>query len=132
MKRVLSLVVLLILAASCAEKIDVTFPESEEIRLEIGGKPQMSYDESLGQLGFNSRNCCFSVMNDSASDYFVITLERMPATVDEIIMADLCWTTPSSIENRKNIAFLVLRLEGDTVWLYNCDERIGVCVRKLV
>lgn len=132
MKKLLSLLLLSVLAIACNGGFDYSFSESDRIRLEIGGRLYLEYDESLGQLGFNAQDCCFSVLSDNASDYFILTLDKMPGAKGETVSASLKWTTPSSIESRKDIVFKVMKLEDDILWLYNSNERIAVCVKILV
>lgn len=131
MKRFL-VILSAILLASCSGRLDHSFLEDPAIRLTVNGDICLSYEETDCQLGFNAQNCSFCVMTDNASDYYILTMDRIPHSEGERINADITWTTVSSIENRKGIAFKVMKLEGDTIWLWNSDERIAVCVRTLI
>lgn len=132
MKRLAILIVLALTAASCSQRIDPDFLQSPDIRLEVMGVPCLTYDENGCQLGFNAAKCEFRVLSDNASDYYILVLDAIPQVQSEKICGSITWTTANSIESRKNVVFKVMKLENDTVWLWNADNQIAVCVRVLV
>lgn len=132
MRRLIVILFVAIMAASCRGGLSHDFLESPDIRLEVNGIPCLVYGESDCQLGYNTQTCTFTVMKDNASDYYSLTLEKLPVSEGEYINGDISWTTPESIETRKDIVFKVVKLEDDTIWLWNADGQIAVCVKILV
>lgn len=132
MKRLIAILAILISAASCSGRLERDFLESPEVRLSVDNRTLFVYDPLTCQMGYDATDCRFHVMKDNASDYYMLTLSKQPSSEGEHIKGDISWTTSDSIENRKNIAFTVMKLEGDIIWLWNADQRIAVCVKKLI
>lgn len=128
MRKTALVILISLVTVSCSEKHHTDFLPSEGICLEVTGKSILQYDEATCQLGFNRDRCEFRVLTDNASDYFVLQLSDIPAEEGETVFGKIKWTTPSRVESRKDVAFKVMKLEGDKIWLWNSSGKIAVCV----
>ena len=53
-------------------------------------------------------------------DYFVLTLDAIPASVGEKAVANILWSVPGGESSRNRITLEAKRIEGDLIWL--CDD----------
>jgi len=121
-----------LLLSSCNEsRFRNAFASNDSIRLQIGSTLQFEYDPLTCQTAYNSEKNQFRVQTDNTSDFYVITLSDTPTTVGQSLMADLVWTTPTDILKRNNLSLEVIKIEGETVWLWSSSSRIGVSIRML-
>jgi len=119
------------LFCSChEEEISSSFLLNNQVRLEIKGYTLFSYNPVSCQLGFNREKAEFRVHSDNMSDFYILDLDTMPATVGEDISGTIIWTTKNSLNNKKT-TFEVSRIEGDLVWLWSSSNRIAVVVKVL-
>ena len=132
MKRFLPILLLLVLC-SCQDRtrFSSAFAARDEIRLQVGGEEQMCYDPMTCQLGFNPDTREFRVHTDNMSDYFSVTLSRIPSKSDEQVSGTLVYTTHDDVVTKKNITLKAIRLEGDRIWLWNQTGRIGLEIQVL-
>jgi len=133
MKRLLITLVLAVpLCSACNGIIGVSaFTKSSEIRLTVGGEDVFVYDEAFCQLGLNSDKCEFRVHSDTMSDYFTVTLDRIPTEKGSPVTASIRWSTEDSELVRNNVALNTVKVEGDRIWLWNNPSKTGVVLRLL-
>lgn len=133
MKRLIAISVLALLLCSCHDdtKFTSAFAARDEVRLQVNGVEMMSYSPADCQMGFNPDKREFRVHTDNMSDYFTVTLTRIPTDSDETVSGTVTYTTSNDLVTKKNITLRVLRLEGDKIWLWNHSGRIGVEVQVL-
>lgn len=113
------------------ERLISAFSARDEIRLQVGGVEQLSYDHLTCQLGFNIDNREFRVHTDNMSDFFSLRLSSIPTEDEEQVTGSLAYTTRTDVVHKSNITLKVVRLEGDRIWLWNQASRIGVEIQIL-
>ncbi len=104
------------------------FVDSGEIRLQVGRAVQFRYDPLKCQMSFNRARREFRVQTDNVSDYYAVTLSAIPVSEGETLTADIFWTTETDVLHRKNLALEVVKIEGETIWLWSDSGRIGLSV----
>ena len=65
------------------------------------------------------------------SEYYQVVFDTLPEQMGDRVSADLEWTTDTDILKRKNLAFEVVRTEGETIWLWSKSARIGLSIQML-
>lgn len=121
-----------LLLCSCNEsRFRNAFLSNDTIRLQIGSTLQFEYDPLTCQAAYNSSKKQFRVQTDNTSDFYVLTLSDVPVSVGQNLSADLVWTTPTDILKRNNLSLEVIKIEGETVWLWSSSSRIGVSIMML-
>ena len=133
MKRILNLLITgLVLFCSCSGNISQNaLLRNNQVSLSVDGKEIMHYDNNLCQMGFNRGKGEFRVHTDNMSDYFVITLGCVPTETGKSVTGDVVWTTHNAEQSRKGVAFDVLKVEGDKIWLWSGPSKVGAIVRVL-
>lgn len=135
MKRHLCIFLLLasaVLTSSCNKaELFPLFIEREDIHLQVGGEDVFKYDENSCQLGFNRELKQFRVHTDNMSDYFCITMNDLPESEGDIVVADISWTTMRDVKYRKKITLEAVKLKGDKIWFWNDGQRIAAVVQIL-
>lgn len=120
------------LLAGCRhDDISEAFSLDETIRIESGGDVIFQYNPLTCQLFFSRDTGTFRVGTDTMSDYFSVSLSDIPATHGDVVRGDIKWTVRSNICDIRNVTLKVVRLEGDTIWLWSAKEQIGLVVRML-
>lgn len=131
MKKIL-LMLGILLTASCAEPYYTPeFLTDDTIRLEIKDKPALAYTAKDCQYAYNLQRLEFRCHTDNMSDYFFIRLKSMPEKEGERVTAALLeWTTDKGMNRtRKNMEFEVVKMDGNTIWLWNNRESIKIALR---
>lgn len=128
MKRLLGIVVIALLAASCHNKVREEFLASPDICLEENGKVLLTYNPLTCQISRNTSKMQYRIMDDTMSRYYMLTLRQMPESVGQTVVADLRWSTGVSVENYSALEFTVEKLESGQVWLWNSRRKIAVSV----
>ena len=122
----------LMLLCSCSDKRYIEpFSMQEEICMELGGRLIFKYNPGQCQLSFNRDRCEFRVSTDNMSDFYSLTLSEIPSEQGQEVTGSLIWTTPSDIYTKRNVTFETIKLEGNMIWLWTHNGRIGVVVRML-
>ena len=96
------------------------FLEDDTVRLEMDGVKVFSYNEALCQLSYNEQRREVRALTDTMLDYFVLTLDAIPASVGEKTVANILWSVPGGESSRNRITLEAKRIEGDLIWL--CDD----------
>ena len=106
--------------------------EHSDISLIWKGVVQVGFDQSTGQLGYNSAKHEYRVYNDKLSDWFTVRCSEEPLEVGQQLSADLMWTGEKGIKLYNGLAFSVKRINNDgLIWLWNESEKIGVIIKDI-
>ena len=128
MRRLLCILALALVAASCQNKVREEFLASADICLEENGKVLLTYDPLTCQLSRNTEKMQYRIMDDTMSRYYMLTLRSMPETLGQKIIADLRWSTGVSIQDYSALEFTVEKIESGQVWLWNSRRKIAVSI----
>ncbi len=132
MKKVFGLLLALLLLSACdGDRFRPAFELQTGLLLQERGKTIFRYDPLSCQTAFNRQRCEFRVHSDNMSDFYSVRLSRIPSSTGEKVTGQIRWTTDRDLVTKKNITLEVVKLEGDTIWLWSSGERIGVTVRLL-
>lgn len=130
MRRLILLIISLFSIVSCGQtKLVNVFSEIDEVRLQVGKTEHFRYNPNTCQLAFNRDKMQFRAQTDNTSDFFIVDFYSIPTMLEQEVRADISWTTTYEILHRKNLTFEVIRIEGEKVWLWSRNSRIGVCLR---
>ncbi|MGM9791599.1 MAG: hypothetical protein ACI3Y4_04260 [Candidatus Cryptobacteroides sp.] len=133
MSYIVALFALLVLSAGCEPQTVYTpeFLTDSTLRMEVGKQEILTYNPITCQTALNLHRCEFRMHTDNMSEYVIIRFDSMPSEEGESVNASsLVWTSPSGADQtRKNITLEVVKLEGDTAWLWNSRESIRMTVR---
>ena len=98
----------------------------------IKGVDQIIYTPETFQIGHNSKTNTFRVYDDELANWFILTCDERPTTVDQEVTASLSWTESNTTKSRNNLIFKVEKTgPGGHIWLWCKDEAIGIVVREL-
>lgn len=132
MKKLLPIILLPVLLCACRkDDFRPVFVQAEEICMMQRGKTIFSYDPMTCQTGFNRKKGEFRVHTDNMSDFYIVTLNRIPVMEGERVEGTIVWTTPTAIYTKKKITLEAAKLEGDRIWLWHDQSQTGVMVRTL-
>lgn len=127
----LTLLVSTLFSAACSSEDISPFTESDTVRMETGNFVVLSYDPLKCQMAFNREKCEFRVNTDEMSDWFIVSLSEIPVYEGQIVSARLSWTTENDMAEKNNVAFTTMKLEGNTIWLWNSQQNIKLALRLL-
>lgn len=119
---------LLFLTACNDTKPFEAFSLRDDICLEINGSDCFVFDPYTCQLSSSRDLRSFRAGTDTMSDYYEVTLSSIPTFTGDIVEGYVCWTTESGVSAKNNITLEAIRREGDKVWLWNDQTRLGVVV----
>lgn len=107
------------------------FLTDSTIRLEVGEKKIFTFTKSDCQYAYNIERCEFRAHTDNMSDYFIFRLSSIPSHEGEEVQGLLVeWTERNSMNTvKKNIALQTVKIEDDTIWLWNSREGIKATLR---
>ena len=129
---ILSLFICMTALSACNESMQInSFAQSEQIRIQVGGSTQMSYNPLTCQIAFSRDLRQFRAHTDNMSDYFCINMSEIPVSIGQKINADIVGTTHRDVLSKKNLTFETVRLEGETIWLWSTSAKIGVCIQTI-
>lgn len=133
MKKLVSIIAVLALLTSCnGERPDDVILSDSTPKLIVRGSTVFSYDPDMCQLAYNGSDASFRMMSDDMSEFVCVTLDHIPATEGETVLAsEISWTTVYDIEVRNNITLEVLQLKGDVIWLWYPRESIALVLELL-
>lgn len=133
MRKIPLLFAIMLLACACSDErfIKPFISASDEIRLVQMGKEVFVYDPAYCQMSFNREQGIFRVHTDNMSDFYTVSLSRIPTDVEEEVTGTLVWTTENEVNARKNVSFSVEKIEGDKIWLWTSNGKIGAVIRLL-
>ena len=133
MRRVLNIVLCLLaaLAIACCNGrngFDRDFVESDVISLTVNKVKVFEYDPMTCQLGYNDTKREFRVSTDKMSDYFVVTLSKIPSAKDENVTGSISWTGEDYTKDLKNLTFQTVKIERGKLWLWNQANKLAVII----
>jgi hypothetical protein len=132
MKKIFPLLAMLLIVCACNDdKFIEPFVNSDELRLVQKGKTLFTYNPNTCQISFNREKRQFRVQTDDMQDFYMLTLSAMPTSEGQELTGTLMWTTRDEVNAIKNVAFSVKKVEGDKIWLWTRNGKIGVVVRVL-
>jgi hypothetical protein len=126
-------VLFLLTGCSCNKEpdIDSKFLESTAVGLQIKGTTLFSYDIVNDQLGYNELKRQFRACNDTGTEYFTLTCDKLPTEKGQTVKGSLTYTRGNGVGQESNLKLKVEKVQGDLVWLWNSDKQIAICVRTL-
>lgn len=110
-------------------RIDPNILADETVGLRIDGQVRFAYDPATCQLGFNSSLNQFRAGNDTGTEYFTLTCEKLPSEIGQTVKADLVLIRNGSILRESGLVFTVEQVRDEKVWLWHAAKKIAVCVR---
>ena len=123
-----------VMLSSCNRVLepDSSFIGSSGIELTVGGSVILRHGPLTWQLGYNPTTKEFRASDDAMKSYFFVTCSAVPASTGQKLDATVTWTSGGSTQTSKG-RFEVVKVQGDTYWLWNGDKksRTGVTVRIL-
>lgn len=133
MKRLIQILLTgILLVTSCGDPNEMTnFSDTDAVRLEVAGITQFVYDPMNCQMAFNRERGEFRVSTDTMSDYFIVRLSEIPTQTEQEVTGDVIWTTATDVMNKKGITLKLIKVQGDRLWFWNANFRIGAEVRIL-
>ena len=133
MKRLLIIALIMLFAPSCNhERLIREFVHGvQDVGLSQKGKSIFTYDPATCQMSFNREHRIFRVHTDDMSDFFTLTLARVPVEQGQEVEGTIVWTTASEVNTRRNVIFSVEKTEGDKIWLWTENGKLGAVVRIL-
>lgn len=125
-------VLFLLTGCSCNKEpdIDSKFLESTAVGLQIKGTAMFSYD-SGDQLSYNEQKKIFRACNDTGTEYFTLTCDKLPTEKGQTVKGSLTYTRGNGVGMENNLKLKVEKVQGDLAWLWNSDKQIAICVRTL-
>ena len=125
---------LFLLAALSACEPKTYTPEfllDDTIRLESGKDCIFRFSPSLCQWAYNSQRLEFRAHTDTMSDYFMLKLNSRPEEEGSTVYASrIDWTEPNGMNRSKiNLALQVVKLEGETIWLWDKASGLKMTIR---
>lgn len=107
---------------------DRSFTDSDNISLTVNKVTVFDYDPLTCQLGYNDSKREFRVSTDNMSDYFVITLSKIPTSKDERVTGNISWTGEDYIKDLKNQTFETVKVERGKIWLWNQTNKLAIII----
>jgi len=133
MKKTLLVFSAILCLAGCKRyDIDEILLQREDISLTVKGEDILSYDPATFQIGYNEGTNEFRIFEDNLGNWFTFKCQERPSSKEQVVKADLRWTTPNTTRSRKGLSFRVVKTDAKGhIWLWCEDEAIGVVVREL-
>ena len=110
---------------------DRSFTDSDVVSLTVNKVKVFEYDPMTCQLGYNDTKREFRVSTDNMSDYFVITLSKIPSAKDEQITGDITWTGSDYIRDLHNQSFETVKVDRGKIWLWNQTNKLAVIIQVI-
>ena len=107
---------------------DRGFTDSDVISLTVNREKVFEYDPYTCQLGYNDAKREFRVSTDNMSDYFVITLSKVPTSKDDQVTGSISWTGADYTRELKNQSFQTVKVEHGKIWLWNQANKLAVII----
>ena len=131
-KHTAYLLIALLAFCSCRDdRLVSSFVLEDGVVLMENSNTVFMYDPGTCQMSFNRDRCEFRVHTDNMSDFFTLTLSEIPERQGQDVKGTLVWTTRDDIYTKRNVTFTAEKLEGDKLWLWTGNGRMGVVVRVL-
>ena len=136
MRKVLNILLCLTaaLAFACCNGrngYDRGFVDSDTISLTVNKVKVFEYDPMTCQLGYNDSRREFRVSTDNMSDYFVVTLSKIPSAKEERVTGSISWTGEDYIKDLRNLTFETVKIDRGKIWLWNQANKLAVIIPVL-
>lgn len=127
-----TLLIGIILLASCQGKVDPEFIGLQDFGLQVKGTKVFTYNSLTWQTAFNRERCEFRVHTDNMSDYYCVTLNTVPSSEGQKVKGSVVWTSSSDVINKSGLNFSVEKIDrAGRIWLWCKKERIGAVIQAL-
>ena len=110
---------------------DKDFTDNDVISLTVNKVKAFQYDPVTCQLGYNDARKEFRVSTDNMSDYFVVTLSKIPGGKDDQVTGSVTWTGDDYNHTLNNLSFEVAKMESGKIWLWNQANKLAVIIPVL-
>lgn len=127
----ISLALAFALCSCTKSELDPRFIEEDTVRLVVSGSEVFRYNELSCQMSYNSGRREFRVHTDNMSDYFILTLSKIPSSTNQETEGGIVWNTASGSGRANSTAFKAVKLEGGKIWLWDAADNISVVVTCL-
>jgi hypothetical protein len=107
---------------------DRSFTDSDVVSLTVNKVKVFEYDPMTCQLGYNDAKREFRVSTDNMSDYFVITLSKIPTSKEEQVTGSISWTGADYIRDLSNQTFETVKVDRGKIWLWNQANKLAVII----
>lgn len=122
----------LMLLSCKGKELQSSFGEEEIPHFEMGGDDVFVFDPLRCQTACNEDDRQFMVFTDTMSDYYIVTLEKIPTETGTTVKGTIVWTSDFDIEKKSDVKFTVERIDPNGwIWLWNSSSKIGVAVQRL-
>jgi len=117
--------------SSCyGSKVDPDFLATTVFGLQVKGNEVFKFDYYSCQTAFNLQKKEFRAHTDTMSDYYCLTLDKLPSSTGDKVKGDLVWTSTSDVSEKEDISFVVKKVErNQMMWLWSRKEGIGVVIQ---
>ena len=127
-----TLLIGIILLASCQGKVDPEFIGLQDFGLQVKDTKVFTYNSLTWQTAFNRERCEFRVHTDNMSDYYCVTLNTIPSSEGQKVKGSVVWTSSSDVINKSGLNFSVEKIDrAGRIWLWCKKERIGAVIQAL-
>lgn len=133
MNRLIIILSLICTLAGCTPDFrENNLMNQNEISLIWKGSIQVSFDETKGQLAYNSLKNEYRVYDDKLADWFTVRCSEEPAEEGQELSADVTWTGERNQKSFNGLSFIVKRISQDgLIWLWNENEKIGIIIKDI-
>ena len=125
---IMALAATLVLSGCIRDRLLPAFVGKDGVRLEIAGVPQFVYEENGCQMAFNADKREFRAHTDNMSDYFVVTLSKIPGGKDDQVTGSVTWTGDDYNRTLNNLSFEVAKIESGKIWLWNQANKLAIVI----
>lgn len=101
----------------------------DNLHMQINGSNCFSYSQAACQLFCSRDTRTFRAGTDTMSEYYEVVLSAIPSEARQKVNGSVSWTSGSRVSSKNNITLEAVRLEGDKIWLWNGQNKLGVVVR---
>lgn len=125
-----SILAAMLLSSACRPAAPYeSFSLSDGLLLQVNGSECFNYSPAACQIFCSRDTRTFRAGTDTMSEYFEVTLSAIPTEVGQSVSGNISWTSGSKILSRNSITLEAVRLEGDKIWLWNGQNKLGAVVR---
>lgn len=112
--------------------VDEVLLSRSDISLTLKGALQISFDENIYQLGYNTDRNEYRVYDEKLENWFILRCSAQPTSEGQKLKATLEYTVEGNTKTLNNLELTVERTSSEgLIWLWNKDRQIGVVVKNL-
>lgn len=101
----------------------------DNLHMQIYGSVCFNYNPDACQLSCSRDTRTFRAGTDTMSEYYEVVLSAIPSSEGQKVSGNVTWTSGSRLNSKNSITLEAVRLEGDRIWLWNGQSKLGVVVR---